>query len=192
MNGPDFSWAEQKFTYGNPSSVTYSSGPVGKIQGEAEHVFDGLSVANTVFEYPDDRFPYRTSFKNDNYQWDFFMKSDTPSSLKHFSGNLGFGFNYLSTTRKGDVEHPVQYYWYQSPKHYRYRLVASSSGSGEDATTTYSLEEYTTGPDADEGYSFKGFWGQFAVSDLFSAPYDEKSFENRPINIAVRYFIRAR
>lgn len=158
------------FTGGRKTSTLYTSGAVGEIQGDARRPSKSV-------------FPNMFSAVTGNEFWD----SGVTDGRATWYGIKYAGY-YPSSAYcdyLGSLFSPSRYFFATRPKHYRYRLV--SSGSGENAS--YSLEEYTSEAESDEGvYRYADFYDIVANRSTDQPTANEF----RPVNMAVRYFIRAR
>ncbi|MBO6293932.1 MAG: tail fiber protein [Selenomonas sp.] len=153
------------------SSTTYSSGLVGEIQGDAIRLLRGFGDryflsfdlhSNGMTSYPVSSSWY---YRNSGIDGDCWINAGESPWGAHIGNlqNMKFPFN---------------------PKHYKYRLEGSG---GEYAY--YSLSEYTSPPDSDEAISVKASLADIGFSSDIVAPYDN---EIRPVNMAVKYYIRAK
>ena len=184
------SYSQVNGTKNGNTSTTYASGAVGAVQGDASrniaiapisantwvsgiengasHFFHDVSPLAPFYAIPRgvDSGDMRRRF---SIPWVYYSNADYDNSFS--------------------ISSPSDILWRDALKKYRYTLVSSSStsGSGEDAvtTTTYSLVEKEENPQLE----FPTDINWMGLDLGLSWPVDN---EFRPVNIAVRYFIRAR
>lgn len=153
------------------SNTTYTSGGLNEIQGDSARPFG-------ITDY------YGLKFAPHTYGgwngWTHNVLSVDGKGITYSWGDHDYLclLNYPIPWMNGDSA----YFFFEKPKHYRYQI----SGSAESG---YSLTEYTTQAEPDEGTYFNC---AFALMNWHNMEMMPISNEIRPVNIAVRYFIKAR
>ena len=154
------------------SNTTYASGNVGEIQGDSARLFLG-STGNRPLMISDSS--YRAV--NTSLYPEWYINSDT--------GNHTSGWGTMKRDDYGSPSRPFSIFLYTSPKHYKYSLSCSG---GKDSHSC-SLSEHTSSVESDEGTYLPIFASNIGMDTRFMWP---TANEFRPVNIAVKYYIRAK
>ena len=152
-------------TNGNETSVTYASGSIGEIQGDGTREF--MVGSNTSYAIID------PSMQRPEIHFDALGLPLSPNTLGWFSY---YAFPSLGLQREFRI--PLK------PKHYKYRL---SGHGGENAN--YWLEERVEDWSGDEADFALGAVQASMNAMSLVAPVAN---EIRPVNMAVKYYIRAK
>ena len=169
------------------ATIVYSSGGIGEIQGDAMRLVAGQSFGR-------------------------FLSLIDPSSAATFNivpeFNDGGGSTWLFETQRpynswahmyspavfapfGCISSPINIRFVHTPKHYKYRLNYSTSTDedGNQVIDNISLDEYTDPADSDEVFDVSATAHDIGFSNVVNTPIAD---EVRPINVAVKYYIRAK
>ena len=155
------------------SSTKYESGDVGEIQGDsARRMYGDLGFFAMGMVNKGTRYSPFTSYPG----WSgWFYGDDETSSCSAWC---------FSTNPNTTYENPADIKFTYNPKHYRYRL----DGSGGEYAY-YSLSEYTSPAENDEVSPMSIAFADCGLDNNLVQPIDN---EIRPVNIAVKYYIRAK
>ena len=182
VNGNMYNWDQNKLTLGAKTSTNHTSGAVGEIQGDgARKYFLGWQAGKMMSFYPEGERTknyYKSIYEDDKVTWIYAQFGDA----SYFRTGLYPVQKY--DVPYGNVLNPIKIKLPINPKHYKYRLTSSGGDN-----PSYSLIEYTSEGESDE-YITLDFFASEPVAD--NADVLPMAGEFRPVNVAVKYYIRAK
>ena len=165
-----------RYTNGAETPTVHTSGAIGEIQGDGARReivdFDGsfMQVSKVA------------SDSNDIHLTQYDGGGSTWHLVKNGDGSLrGWGHLETNGNQFDSKYNAKQIRFSTNPKHYRYRL----NGGG----SYYSLSEYTSPAEDDEAITIYFYADDIGTDNALFWPM---AGEFRPVNIAVKYYIRAK
>ena len=184
VNGYDFDTNNPKvWTGGATTSTTYKSENIGEIQGDSMRRFTQESPRFLMLR--SSLYDIYSTFINSRMNDFGGYEEDYLGVLK----NIGYMPSW-GTITGGKDGYFGDYIFNGKPKHYRYRPVMSTFTT-ESGTINYvsGLEEYTTEIEGDEGYRDEWYTVRTYGDTMAALP---TANEIRPVNVAVKFMIKAK